>query len=243
MSQYTIVEAATDDDLLIESNLDESIIDGRRNCHCTSGASQSLYLFCNDCCGIDENENHGRYMKYSQGLFELVLGVNYCYWFQVVIHNKFCNFLFKCGCTWNWDGGWKDCNVHNAEGPRCPWCRARANISWTTDYFLSAIMILTFVYLLSKRRKPIIGHFLVRLLAPILVYFVVGTIVGAIFLIDGYPKFIFRWCNLFSLLGTPCSIGSFMMNNWGAFGRLRILCNSAVAAADLVLSRKLMHFQ
>jgi hypothetical protein len=192
MAEYSVVEMAMDDDNFIESNLEEDAVDDRSNCCCTSGVKHNIFQFCLDCCGIEENESEGNYIKYSQGLFELVLGVNYCYWFQVIIHNKFCNFLFKCGCTWNWDGGWKDCNVHNAEGPRCPWCRARASISWTTDYFLAAAMILTYVYLLSKRRKPLIGNLLVRLLVPILVYFAVGTIVGAFFLIDGYPTFIFR---------------------------------------------------
>ncbi|OLP77778.1 hypothetical protein AK812_SmicGene42126 [Symbiodinium microadriaticum] len=35
-------------------------------------------------------------------------------------------------------------NVHNATGPRCPWCVARANISWTTDCLPLALMLLIF---------------------------------------------------------------------------------------------------
>jgi hypothetical protein len=149
--------------------------------------------FCQDCCGIDGPQDDTEAVvrkKYLLGSIEAVFGLNFCYWFQVIIHNKFCNFLFKCGCTWNWDGGWKDCNVHNAEGPRCPWCCARSNVSWTTDYMLTAFMIVTYFYLLSKR-KTLIGHPLFRLIAPILVYFAVGTLVGACFLVGGYPYFIF----------------------------------------------------
>jgi hypothetical protein len=149
--------------------------------------------FCQDCCGIDGPQDDTVAVvrkKYLLGFIEAVFGLNFCYWFQVIIHNKFCNFLFKCGCTWNWDGGWKDCNVHNAEGPRCPWCCARSNVSWTTDYMLTAFMIITYFYLLSKR-KTFIGHPLFRLIAPILVYFAVGTLVGACFLVGGYPYFIF----------------------------------------------------
>ena len=149
--------------------------------------------FCQDCCGIDGPQDDTEAVvrkKYLLGSIEAVFGLNFCYWFQVIIHNKFCNFLFKCGCTWNWDGGWKDCNVHNVEGPRCPWCCARSNVSWTTDYMLTAFMIITYFYLLSKR-KTFIGHPLFRLIAPILVYFAVGTLVGACFLVGGYPYFVF----------------------------------------------------
>ena len=152
-----------------------------------------LNSFCRDCCKIDHQ--HQEYSetirwKYGLGMAEAIFGINYCYWFQTIIHNQFCNFLFKCGCTWNWDGGWKDCNVHNTEGPRCPWCRARASISWTTDYLLTFLMTFTYIYLLSKRKK-IMGHPICRLLCPILIYFVFGVIVGAFFLWDGYPYFIF----------------------------------------------------
>ena len=101
MAEYSVVEMAMDDDNFIESNLEEGAVDDRSNCCCTSGVRHNILQFCLDCCGIEENESEGNYIKYSQGLFELVLGVNYCYWFQVIIHNKFCNFLFKCGCTWN----------------------------------------------------------------------------------------------------------------------------------------------
>jgi hypothetical protein len=68
-----------------------------------------------------------------------------CSAFCWVFHNKLCNFFFRCGCTWNWAGSWDRCaiyfhmlspfahscthlsprcNVHNARGPRCPWCAA-----------------------------------------------------------------------------------------------------------------------
>lgn len=41
---------------------------------------------------------------------------------SLVTHSKkYADLLFKCGCTWNWAGGWDDCNVHNVTGPRCPW--------------------------------------------------------------------------------------------------------------------------
>lgn len=73
--------------------------------------------FCINCCGIVEQEDYGNInvlrQKIILGSVEVIFGLQYCYWFQVIIHNKFCNFLFKCGCTWEWDGGWKDCKYHN----------------------------------------------------------------------------------------------------------------------------------
>eukprot|EP00750_Incisomonas_marina_P005836 INCI14163.2.p1 GENE.INCI14163.2~~INCI14163.2.p1 ORF type:complete len:284 (-),score=22.02 INCI14163.2:88-939(-) len=47
-----------------------------------------------------------------------------CHGFNWMFHNRYCGFLFNCGCTWEWDGGWAYCNVHNPTGPRCPWCAA-----------------------------------------------------------------------------------------------------------------------
>lgn len=41
---------------------------------------------------------------------------------NVLFHNPICDAMFRCGCTWNWAGGWNACNVHNPTGPRCPFC-------------------------------------------------------------------------------------------------------------------------
>ena len=77
-----------------------------------------------------------------------------CSAFSWIFHNKLCNFLFRCGCTWNWAGSWDryvnafsislrsssirnssscSCNVHNARGPRCPWCATPSG-----EYLLAA---------------------------------------------------------------------------------------------------------
>lgn len=55
-----------------------------------------------------------------------------------MFHNKFCDAIFRCGCTWDWAGGWSRCNIHNVDGkshaialshvrtgPHCPWCAAK----------------------------------------------------------------------------------------------------------------------
>ncbi len=33
-----------------------------------------------------------------------------------------CGVLHRCGCRAPWSGGETLCNVHNLEGPHCPWC-------------------------------------------------------------------------------------------------------------------------
>jgi hypothetical protein len=29
---------------------------------------------------------------------------------------KYCDFIFRCGCTWAWAGGVSKCNIHNPDG-------------------------------------------------------------------------------------------------------------------------------
>lgn len=70
-------------------------------------------------------------------IIEFLIVVAVVFVWEYVFHNPLCStyeqpsrvthsqdsadLLFKCGCTWNWAGGWDDCNVHNVTGPRCPW--------------------------------------------------------------------------------------------------------------------------
>ena len=56
--------------------------------------------------------------------FELALVVFGSGGFEHMMHNKACGFAFRCGCTWDWAGGWKRCNVHVVGAPHCPWCEA-----------------------------------------------------------------------------------------------------------------------
>lgn len=72
-----------------------------------------------------------------------------------VFHNPVCDALFRCGCTWNWDGGWAACNVHNAEGPHCPWCEARRRSAWTTTWLVRAVAVLAYYWAaaVTKRRR------------------------------------------------------------------------------------------
>jgi len=39
-----------------------------------------------------------------------------------VLMFSICGALFRCGCKGPWSGAAEHCNVHAAQGPRCPWC-------------------------------------------------------------------------------------------------------------------------
>jgi len=60
--------------------------------------------------------------------------------------NVYCDLIFKCGCTWNWAGGWDQCNVHDEDLPwslRCPFCSAPHYgklAVWLTKYYLWSLL-------------------------------------------------------------------------------------------------------
>ena len=159
----------------------------------------SFFTFCHACSGVEATDTpQEARTKAAATAAEATAAITCCYWFERIIHNKFCNFIFRCNCTWTWAGGWDDCNVHNTVGaPKCPWCTARANVSWTTDSLLFVLMALTFVLCLYRRAKPQsrldrFANVALRWAAPVLVYFLAGTFVGWIFKATGsYPTFIF----------------------------------------------------
>jgi hypothetical protein len=199
MATYSVVAKNSNDsesfEEIVEKNrFDNHLIGEECQKSCCVMIGRRIMKFCHNCCGVNivEESQHRKILlkKYALGFFEVIIAFNYIYWFSTLIHNKFCNFLFKCSCTWEWKGGWKDCNVHSKVGPKCPWCSARSNISWTTDYLITSLMLIGYLYLLSNRKKWF-GHPLFRIFIPILIYFSTGTIVGMFFLAKGYPYFIF----------------------------------------------------
>lgn len=81
-----------------------------------------------------------------------------CWAFNWVFHNPFCAALFRCGCTWNWAGGWADCNVHNPSGPRCPWCNVmntsmRGAATLITDWWTVLVMVCCYTVCYAQQRK------------------------------------------------------------------------------------------
>lgn len=152
-------------------------------------------VFCR-LCNINEfDEKKDVYKKVSLTTIESTLAIIYCCYFERIIHNPYCNFLFKCGCTWTWEGGWDDCNYHNTIGlPKCPWCCVRENYAWTTTTLLVVMMILSYAICLYYRHKfSFISGIVFRWLIPLLTYTISGIIVGAIFkAVYKYPYFFYN---------------------------------------------------
>lgn len=171
----------------------------RGGCRCgtPSDLGMRALLFCKECSGIDTSTPEGskpctdlesmdpvEKTKLMWTFGEVVVASNFCFFFNNVIHNPYCNFLFRCGCTWNWEGGWDDCNYHKHGVPKCPWCLAKAT-AWTTTLLPCLFMFAAYVYMLYNRRKRC-DYIGVRYMVAISMYFIIGTIVGFIFFMFNY---------------------------------------------------------
>ena len=176
----SLLKGEEDDDTIIDNTLKKS---------CTRGPIiDRFYNFCHTCAGVDDGKATNKQILLTA--VEVAFAIPFNWYFQYFIHDPFCNIMFKCGCVWVFSGGWKNCNFFNLEGlPKCPWCASRWYVSWTTDYLIFALMIVTYVIYLYNRKR---FCFLWRYVMPIVVYFVVGLVVGLIFkLATGYDYFIF----------------------------------------------------
>eukprot|EP01102_Stenamoeba_stenopodia_P004219 TRINITY_DN1447_c0_g1_i1.p1 TRINITY_DN1447_c0_g1~~TRINITY_DN1447_c0_g1_i1.p1 ORF type:complete len:212 (-),score=12.46 TRINITY_DN1447_c0_g1_i1:160-741(-) len=119
-----------------------------------------------------------------------------------ILHNSTCDFIFRCGCTWNWAGGWDKCNVHNASGPKCPWCLATPAQAWTTSWLVLILMWLS-AFLVSFARPRIFQRYertkawtiyvLALIIIPFVMYCISSLIVAYGFkLSSGYPYFLWN---------------------------------------------------
>jgi hypothetical protein len=184
------------EDLLYDAESGHIVSQSVRHRCGSDGLAMRMLLFCKECSGIDTSTREGSKCvdvesmdpvekgKLMWTFGEVAIASNFCFFFNNVIHNKFCDFLFKCGCTWNWDGGWDDCNYHKQGVPRCPWCLARAT-AWTTTLLPCLLMFAAYIYMLYNRRRRC-DYIGVRYMAAIATYFITGTIVGFIFFIFNY---------------------------------------------------------
>ena len=143
--------------------------------------------FCHKCSNVEDDfagavaDDDDEYTKkiILTGLEAGVAGT-YCWFFERIIHNSYCDFIYDCHCTWTWAGGWDDCNVHNKEGkPKCPWCMARQSVEWTTNILPFFCMIIAYLYMLYNRKRC--DYVIVRLAVAMATYFLIGAIVGLIF--------------------------------------------------------------
>ncbi len=93
-----------------------------------------------------------------------------------------CGLLHRCGCT-AW-GGEAGCNVHQAQGPHCPWCEHRALGATAAALVLGGQLL---VFRLTKRRtRPAVAVIAaIAALAPI------SVLAGAlVWLPTDYPHFL-----------------------------------------------------
>jgi hypothetical protein len=170
----------------------------------------TFWNFCHECAGTSWEEFKERPKDYNTKLIkagaETLTVAAYAYGFDWFIHDKFCDFIFNCGCTWIFTHNWEFCNYHNETGPKCPWCVAGPSIAWTTTYFVQFCMVVSFIYYLYKHQEDMrfccfnveseSKKRLVRMIvAPTITYFTVATFVGFIFVIFNphYSFFIIDW--------------------------------------------------
>lgn len=182
---------------LIEEKSEDGVRAGinSRIAKCCATSRTTAAAFCMECCDIDpaeDSEEECTKMMKITGC-EVAVAITYCYWFQYLIHDEWCNFMFKCGCGFVYTKSWWGCNYWDLDSDvRCPWCVARANVSWTTDNLIFALMAVSFLTCLYYRRRIKYYPTAVRWIAPAAMYFVSGTFVGLIFkLASSYPHFLF----------------------------------------------------
>eukprot|EP01129_Flabellula_baltica_P007727 TRINITY_DN3023_c0_g1_i1.p1 TRINITY_DN3023_c0_g1~~TRINITY_DN3023_c0_g1_i1.p1 ORF type:complete len:158 (+),score=10.71 TRINITY_DN3023_c0_g1_i1:2-475(+) len=130
-------------------------------------------------------------------IIHLILSFLFCLGFDYLFENVYCDFLFKCGCTWNWAGGWDQCNIFNEEGPHCPFCNTTGDISSVLTWYY-VLMYLTYWSLWVLRwprvfdKYPVVAV-LFRGVVACGSYFVWGLVVAYLFKVaSGYPHFIFE---------------------------------------------------
>ena len=142
--------------------------------------------------------------------FECVVVICFVLVWNWTFHNPTCDAMFHCGCTWNWAGGWDECNVHSTDPEvlKCPYCSSPPSVSWITEWGVMFCMVLSYYMvaygksLLSCCKQkhnqqayqfptsPI--NLMLRLLIPTCTFFIASMVVGfAFFLNSDYDKFLF----------------------------------------------------
>ena len=132
----------------------------RAHAHLLLPAMQSPGAFAAvSCCGQRCGQPRGRRTQcglVAAELFGLALPAVYA--FDWVWHNPYCAVLFRCGCTFPWAGGWAKCNVHHADGPKCPWCNVmntslRSAAVLITNQFTIFIAVLAYAAAFEYQRR------------------------------------------------------------------------------------------
>jgi len=146
-----------------------------------------------------QNKSQKTLKKWIKLIVELVFVVGLSIAWSEIIMLPFCNFLFRCGCTWMWKGGIKDCNIYKT-GPHCPWCIASSSVAWIPQWgsmlmMVAVAMAVRAIWLQktqqSETKQMIVLRYLAMLSAGIIAFFTFGTIVGWAFKVQmSYPHFL-----------------------------------------------------
>ncbi|KAK3272563.1 hypothetical protein CYMTET_19153 [Cymbomonas tetramitiformis] len=146
----------------------------------------------------DVEDSYPLQRRFWSTAWEVVLAMAACQGVLWVFHNPYCGLLFRCGCTWNWAGGWDGCNVHNPTGPHCPWCAAKKRVAWTVDNNTVAVLMLAAYFgLVFKQLDNVAPSMASKRLKGALIAFGVfllhGFIAALVFKVaTGYPHFIVK---------------------------------------------------
>ena len=137
--------------------------------------------------------------RWLPGAAQFALALCGCYALDWAMHNRYCGFLFRCGCTFPWAGGVSACNIHNPAGPKCPWCNVHnASLSWLapaiTGNFNVALMVLSYCAVWGAQLPaPPSRALAVRAAAAVAAFLGWGFVMGLVFWrFDGthYPCFL-----------------------------------------------------
>ena len=120
------------------------------------------------------------------------------------LHNPYCGLIFRCGCTWQWAGGWANCNVHNPAGPKCPWCNVRnTSLDWLETVISSEFTVLAMlaaysaVWLWQVRDRVVQSaarQIVARISAAIGTFALLGLGLGWVFYVWSTPEYpCFLW--------------------------------------------------
>ena len=95
-----------------------------------------------------------------------------------------CGYIFKCGCSWS--DGLQNCNVHNAEGPHCPWCTETPVPFWgLVTLILMGTGVVVFASFKLFKLEIWVG-----VVISTVVYFLVASLIGLVSVIfTKYPIF------------------------------------------------------
>lgn len=109
--------------------------------------------------------------------------------FTVLFATPWCGALFGCGCTWNWAGGVRFCDIHQAMGPHCPWCSHGAfGFDVVAAGSIVLMQALTITWL--ERRQ---WNWLALTAAGIATFFPAGTLVAAAFALYDHSPLFLSW--------------------------------------------------